>query len=99
MDDTPVAHDSQVVGPPDEPGEESFHLTLCTPEWLSETCRRVGGIHNARHHLVVDYEGLDQRALQAWLSARAQEVQGETWHEVGERLGRLAYWEFEDYHP
>jgi hypothetical protein len=27
-----------------------------------------------------------------------QEVQGETWHEVGERLGRLAYWEFEDYH-
>ena len=76
MDDTPVAHDSQVVGPPDEPGEESFHLTLCTPEWLSETCRRVGGIYNARHHLVVDYEEFDERALHAWLSAKAWRLSG-----------------------
>jgi hypothetical protein len=26
-----------------------------------------------------------------------QEIEAETWSEVGERLGRLGYWEFEDY--
>jgi immunity protein 8 of polymorphic toxin system len=29
--------------------------------------------------------------------ARVQEVEADTWSELGERLGRLGYWEFEDY--
>lgn len=88
-----------IVGPSDAPEEESFDLTVCTPEWLAKACSNAGGIYSARHHLVVTYEEFDQRALQAWLSARVQEVEAETWPEVGERLGRLGYWEFEDYRP
>ncbi len=90
---------SMIVGPPDTPGEESFDVTVCSPEWLAKTCREVGGIYNARHHLVVNVEDFDVRALRAWLAARVQEVQAETWSEIGERLGRLGYWEFEDYRP
>jgi len=86
-----------IVGPPDTPGEESFDVTVCTPEWLAEACGQVGGIYSARHHLVVNFEDFDQRALRAWLSARVQEVEADTWSEIGERLGRLGYWEFEDY--
>lgn len=86
-----------IVGPPDAPGEESFDITVCTPEWLAMACRRVGGIYDARHHLVVNFEDFDVRALRAWIAARVQEVQAESWQEVGERLGRLGYWEFEDY--
>lgn len=88
-----------IVGPQDSPGEESFSVTVCTPEWLAEACRRVGGIYNARHHLVVNYEEFDQRALRAWLLARVQEVEAETWSEIDERLGRLGFGEFEDYRP
>ena len=86
-----------IVGPPATPGEESFDVTVCTPEWLAKACGRVGGIYNARHHLVVTFEEFDQRALRAWLSARVQELEAENWSEVGQRLGRLGYWEFEDY--
>jgi hypothetical protein len=82
---------------PDTLGEESFDVTVCSPEWLAQACRRVGGIYNPRHHLVVNLADFDARALEKWLSARVQEVQADTWSEIGERLGRLGYWEFEDY--
>ena len=88
-----------IVGLPDTLGEESFDITVCTPEWLAMTCRQVGGIYNPRHHLVVDFEDFDARALRSWLAARVQEVQGESWAEIAERLGRLGHWEFEDYRP
>ena len=86
-----------IVGQPDTPGEELFDVTVCSPEWLAQACRRVGGIYNPRHHLVVNLADFDARALEKWLSARVQEVQADTWSEIGERLGRLGYWEFEDY--
>jgi Immunity protein 8 len=88
-----------IVGPPESPGEESFDITVCTPEWLAEQCNSSGGIYNPRHHVVVAADMFDQHALRAWLEARVREVEAPTWSEVGERLGRLAYWEFEDYRP
>jgi hypothetical protein len=88
-----------IVGPPDTPGEESFDITVCTPEWLGERCRADGGIYSPRHHLVVTMEEFDKRSLRAWLEARVRDVEAPTWLDIGERLGRLAYWEFEDYTP
>lgn len=85
-----------IVGPPDTPGEESFDITVCTPEWLATVCRRVGGIYNARHHLIVNFEDFDARLLRTWLAAEVQKVQADSWAEIGERLGRMGYWEFED---
>ena len=86
-----------IVGPADAPGEESFDVTVCSPEWLAMACRQTGGIYAARHHVVVNVDEFDQRALHAWLSARVQEVEADTWPAIGERLGRLGHWEFEDY--
>jgi len=88
-----------IIGPPDTPGEESFDTTVCTPEWLAEQCRAQGGIYNPRHHLVVTMEEFDTRAIRAWFEDRVGEVAASSWAEVGARLGRLAYWEFEDYTP
>jgi Immunity protein 8 len=86
-----------LVDPADGTGEESFDITGCTPESLAEACRQVGGIYNPRHHLVVNLEDFDKHELHAWLAARVHEVQADTWAEIGERLSRLGYWEFEDY--
>jgi hypothetical protein len=72
-----------------------FHASAAL--YVLMRCREVGGIYNPRHHLVVSVGDFDVRALRAWLEARVQEVEAGTWLEVGERLGRLGYWEFENY--
>jgi hypothetical protein len=81
----------------DGPGEESFNVTVCTPEWLSAACREAGGIYNLRHHMVVRLDDFDQRALRSWLEARVEEVEADSWTEPAGRLGRIGHWEFEDY--
>jgi hypothetical protein len=88
-----------IVGPLHAAGEESFDVTVCTPEWLAEQCKARGGLYDPRHHLVVTLDTFDHEALRAWLEARVRAVEAPTWGEVGERLGRLGYWEFEDYTP
>ena len=37
-----------------------------------------------------------QRQRSGLAVSRVREVEAETWSEIGERLGRLGYWEFED---
>jgi hypothetical protein len=86
-----------VAGPEDGPGEESFAIVICTPEWLADACRKAGGIYNARHHLVVDSSRFDRDTLNAWLAARVRETEADTWPRLATRLSHLAYWEFEDY--
>lgn len=84
------------VGPADGVGEESFDITVCSPEWIAERCRE-DGLFDARHHVVVDVDTFDQRSLRLWLEKRVQAVSGDDWSAVGAKLGRLGYWEFEDY--
>ena len=79
-----------IIGPSDSPGEESFDVTVCTPEWLATASRRAGGIYDARHHVVVNLDDFNQPALQAWLASRVHEAEAATWPELGQRLGRLA---------
>ena len=57
------------------------------------------GCTTPRHHLVVDVEQFDKRRLRTWLESRVSSVQAWTWKEIDERLGRLGYWEFQDYQP
>ncbi len=85
-----------IVGPADGPGEESFDVTVCSPQWLGQACRVSGGIYDARHHVVVDVGRFDQRALKEWFAARVRRLEGGDWGQIAERLGRLGYWEFED---
>lgn len=87
------------VGPADGPGDETFDVTVCTPEWLSEACRMSDGIYDARHHVVVTLDQFDQRVLRDWFSRRVQLVEGSDWSQIAERLGRQGLWEFEDYRP
>lgn len=58
-----------IVGPSDAPGEEIFDVTVCTPEWLATASRRAGGLYDARHHVVVNLDEFNQRALRDWLAS------------------------------
>jgi immunity protein 8 of polymorphic toxin system len=87
-----------LIGPRGSPGEESFDVVVCSPEWLAAKCLEVG-LYDARHHLVVNVEQFDKRLLRTWLESRVNSVHAQTWAQIGERIGRLGYWEFEDYQP
>ena len=87
-----------LIGPRGSSGEESFDVVVCSPEWLAARCREVG-LYDARHHLVVNVEQFDKRQLRTWLESRVNSVHAQTWTQIGERIGRLGYWESEDYQP
>lgn len=84
------------AGPLDGPGEEIFHVTICTPEGLAEMVAR-DGVVIGRHLMFV--ASIDTGLVEATIRDRLRRVEGETWSELAEKIGRLGYWEFEDYTP
>jgi hypothetical protein len=75
-------------------GDESFDIFICTPKWLSENYNKTDIIFG-RHHLIVfeyNYYNIFSK-LQKYVDV----LNFENWVEIGERIGRIAYWEFEDY--
>lgn len=83
-----------MVGPVGADGEESFDLTICTGGWLAAKAA-VAQVVDARHHLVV--REFDWPDIERYLESRVRSCSGATWTEVAQKLGRFAYWEFEDY--
>ncbi len=83
-----------IAGPDSEPGEESFDLTVCTPKWFLDNCGREDVIIGRHYLIVMEYNY--QRILKR-ITDFCETCVGSTWTEVAEKLGRLGYWEFEDY--
>jgi hypothetical protein len=83
-----------LVGPEDGLGEESFDVTVCSPEWLGRRCR-TEGIVSGRHHLIVDPETFDGRTVRAWLEQRVAMVEATSWDGLATQLAQLGWWEFE----
>jgi hypothetical protein len=85
-----------LVGPADGPGEESFELTICSPEWLRQQCKS-GEPVSGLHCVIVGWDTYDERALRQWLEARVQVVEAETWDAIAGQLRFLGKWEFDAY--
>lgn len=85
-----------LIGPANSAGEESFDVTVCSPAWLEKECERNGFVLG-RHHLVVC--NYDFAFVERILTKLIERYSGKTWHEIAEKISRLAYWEFEDYQP
>jgi len=84
------------AGPSDGPGEEVFQLTVCAPAALAEV---LAGrpVLVGRHWLFM--AEFDAAAVERFLRQAVQNVEGRTWNDVAEKIGRLGQWEFEDYRP
>jgi len=80
-----------LVGPSEAPGEESFDLVVCSPEWLRAQGRPIIG----RHHLIVPNFNYDD--LLSLVENYLERSTGSDWKEVACKVGRLGRWEFEDY--
>jgi hypothetical protein len=85
-----------MIGPSDSPGEESFGLTVCTPDWFA--ANKMGdGVTSADRTLFV--KRYDYRVLLTYLERAAQRTEGKNWTEIAESLSWLGEWEFENYKP
>ncbi len=82
------------AGPLGGSGEETFQTTVCTPAGLSALVER-DGVVAGRHFLFVDRIVTAQ--VEDFVRDRLRRMDGETWSELAGKIGRLGYWEFEDY--
>jgi hypothetical protein len=84
-----------MIGPADSEGEESFDMTVCTPEWFAREQMRGQTIRSGEHTLfVTEYS---YRALWNFIERAAQRSEGESWREIAGKLSWLGHWEFADY--
>lgn len=85
-----------IIGPDNGPGEESFDVLVCTPLWLREVIE-ADGPQIGRHRLIVGT--LDLPDAIRFLRSRFEACEAADWPALAEKLGRIGYWEFEDYRP
>jgi hypothetical protein len=83
-----------LIGPKHAESQESFEVMVCTPKWLSENFPKDRIVLGCHHLIVFEY---NYRALMKYLNRYVETLDGETWHELAQKLTRLGAWEFENY--
>jgi hypothetical protein len=84
-----------IVGPAGSAGEESFGITVCTPEWFEQNMKN--SVVSGRHHLFVKEYNYEE--LQRFMIGYCSTCMGNSWAEVAQKVSRIGYWEFEDHKP
>ncbi len=84
------------AGPDGERGEDSIDVLVCTPGWLERSISDKG-IIVGRHYLIIDEWNFPR--VREYLIKAVESEEGRDWEELGQRIGRLGKWEFEDYRP
>jgi hypothetical protein len=83
-----------LVGPEDAPGEESFDVFVCTPNWLIHNHQPSDIIEGPHKLIVFEYDfGRLSDFITRWVNA----CEAPSWQALAEKIGRLGKWEFEDY--
>lgn len=84
------------AGPEDDIGEEMFTVQVVTPKalgrWVAQNGPLVG-----RHYVMV--EEWNWPRIRDFLVRAFERQEAPTWDVLGDRLGRIGHWEFEDYAP
>lgn len=82
--------------PVDGPAQESFQLRVRSPLSSTRELNQWGLLHERR---MVGVARWDPHQIRSFINRLFTEAEGRDWKEVGEKLSRLGYWEFEDYKP
>lgn len=85
-----------LVGPREGKGEESFDLNVCSTRWLEEHIEHEGFVLGIHRLFVKTYDPVE---IKKFITRTIERFSGATWREVAGKIGRLAYWEFEEYKP
>lgn len=82
------------VGIKNELGTDVFGITICTPKWLIDN-KHESDIIFGRHYLIVfEY---NYSRMYNFIKIYIENLEEDNWDKLAEKIGRIAYWEFEDY--
>ncbi|MEU7767186.1 Imm8 family immunity protein [Nocardia sp. NPDC049190] len=83
-----------MIGPENAPGEESFDVLVCTPEWNVRTSDSRRPETN-EHTLVLDR--IDIALVRRYVNDFLRDLERPTWQELATEISRVGKWEFQDY--
>lgn len=83
-----------IVGEKDLGGEESFDIMICTPKWILENYKENDIIIGQYHLIVLKY---NYNNIYSYLRDKINSIEKENWSEIGNQIGKIGKWEFEDY--
>ncbi|MFE9582092.1 Imm8 family immunity protein [Nocardia sp. NPDC006044] len=85
-----------MIGPVGGRGEESFDLTVCTPE-ARDNLVDASDPDSARYLVVLPR--IDTALVKRYVDDLLRNLERPTWAELAEEIGHIARWEFHDYRP
>jgi hypothetical protein len=83
-----------MIGPDGSDGEESFTLSVCTPDWFRDHCMKQSPIIGSQTLFVAKY---DYVSIKRFIERAVQRVEGDNWGEIAQCLCWLGEWEFANY--
>jgi hypothetical protein len=83
-----------MIGPLGSPGEESFDIFVCTPDWLTKNHSQNEVVLGLHHLVVFNY---DIKALTKFIRGFIAHCEGDSWADLAAQLSRLGRWEFDGY--
>lgn len=84
-----------MIGPEGQDSEESYGITVCTPEWLRSSYSDQDILFGRQFLIVFEY---DLQRIKQKIQSYCQSCEGESWMEIVNKLRLIGDWEFEDYH-
>jgi Immunity protein 8 len=83
-----------MIGPEGVDGEESFDVQVCTPEWIKSQYSKEKCVWGRHMLIVLEY---DFTLIKNKVEHYIRTCSGSDWAMLALKLGRIGYWEFEDY--
>lgn len=71
-----------LIGPQDSPGDETFQITVCTPQAITALLDRDGVV--VGHHLLL-VSDIDPAKIEAFLHDRLRRLDGNSWGDLARR--------------
>ena len=75
-------------------GRESFDIIVCTPKWLMNNYSRQDVVLGLHRIIVFEY---NYERLLTSLKMYIESLNEDNWLTLGEKIGRIGKWEFQDY--
>lgn len=82
-----------MAGPTQSEGKDAFDIRVCSPRWLEQEVAKEGFVFGMQTLFIAEYNAAQIKRL---LTKMFERHMGNSWEVIGQKLTRIAHWEFED---
>jgi len=83
------------AGPKNGIGHEQFGITVCTPRWLIDNKNENEVIFGKDHLIVFEY---NYKKICDTIKNYVENLEETIWEDLAQKISKIAYWEFDNYH-